>query len=224
MRIWKGLFYCFWMSDKPLIQEELAENISSMVSSFNCVENSLIFITCFAKTFQREWFGIDRWRMDKTMMFVRRFLRHVFKLIASKSWEEELVKSAADIFRKTVILSPESDKSSLGFQLHFTDVFLEELAKVGGENLSSSVVETFIQPWIELVTNSKDKRLREHAEERIFNHLLRQSDPGIDYQMKEDGVDDEEEMKDESDENSEEETMESSENDEKNSKNGTVAE
>ena len=27
MRIWKGLHYCFWMSDKPLIQEELAETI-----------------------------------------------------------------------------------------------------------------------------------------------------------------------------------------------------
>ena len=27
MRIWKGLHYCFWMSDKPLVQEELAETI-----------------------------------------------------------------------------------------------------------------------------------------------------------------------------------------------------
>ena len=35
MRLWKGLYYCFWMSDKPLIQEELAENISSFISCFN---------------------------------------------------------------------------------------------------------------------------------------------------------------------------------------------
>lgn len=212
MRIWKGLFYCYWMSDKPLVQEELAENISSMVSSFQTTDNSLVFVTCFAKTFQREWFGIDRWRMDKTMMFVRRFLRHVFKLMAAKSWEEELVKATTDIFRNTVVMSPESDNSSLGFQLHFTDVFLEELAKVGGESLSSSVVMTFIQPWVELVTTSKDKRLREHAEERIFNHLLRQSDPGIEYQMEEDGVGEEEGMElgsdGESDEGEEDESME----------------
>lgn len=31
LRIWKGLFYCMWMSDKPLIQEELSENIAHLM-------------------------------------------------------------------------------------------------------------------------------------------------------------------------------------------------
>ena len=35
LRIWKGLFYCYWMSDKPLVQEELAEKISAMVHCFD---------------------------------------------------------------------------------------------------------------------------------------------------------------------------------------------
>ena len=34
MRIWKGLHYCFWMSDKPLIQEELAETIGIVFFSY----------------------------------------------------------------------------------------------------------------------------------------------------------------------------------------------
>ena len=34
LRIWKGLHYCFWMSDKPLVQEELAESISSLIHCF----------------------------------------------------------------------------------------------------------------------------------------------------------------------------------------------
>ena len=81
MRIWKGLFYCYWMSDKPLVQEELAENISSMVASFQTTQDGLGFVQAFAKTFQREWFGVDQWRMDKTMMFVRRFLRTVTRMV-----------------------------------------------------------------------------------------------------------------------------------------------
>ena len=81
MRIWKGLFYCYWMSDKPLVQEELAENISSMVASFQTTQDGLGFLQAFAKTFQREWFGVDQWRMDKTMMFVRRFLRTVTRMV-----------------------------------------------------------------------------------------------------------------------------------------------
>lgn len=72
MRLWKGLHYCFWMSDKPLIQEELAESIGSMVTSFGCNESAaLLFASSFMRTMGREWVGIDRWRMDKFMMLVR---------------------------------------------------------------------------------------------------------------------------------------------------------
>ena len=72
MRLWKGLYYCFWMSDKPLIQEELAESIGSMVNSFGSNESAaLLFASCFMATLAREWVGLDRWRMDKFMMLVR---------------------------------------------------------------------------------------------------------------------------------------------------------
>merc|ERR1719430_1946529 len=192
MRIWKGLFYCYWMSDKPLVQEELVENISSMVGSFQTTQDGLGFVQAFAKTFQREWFGVDRWRMDKTMMFVRRFLRHSLKLVAKAEWEESLLESFIEVVRKEVVLTDPAN-TSLGFQLHFTDVFLEEVAKVGGEDLPAKVVGKLVQPWVELVATSTDLRLIEHTEERIFNHLLRQSDPGIKYQMEEDGIEEEDE-------------------------------
>merc|ERR1719495_379469 len=188
MRIWKGLFYCYWMSDKPLVQEELAESISGMIKSFQSNQDSLGFFQAFAKTFQREWFGVDRWRMDKTMMFVRRFLRQSLKQIANADWEESLLESYVEVIRNEVVLT-DAANASLGFQLHFTDVFLEEVAKVGGEDLPAKVVGKLVQPWVELVATSTDLRLIEHTEERIFNHLLRQSDPGIKYQMEEDGMD-----------------------------------
>ena len=34
MKLWKGLFYCMWMCDKPVIQEELADQISDMAHCF----------------------------------------------------------------------------------------------------------------------------------------------------------------------------------------------
>ena len=219
MRIWKGLFYCFWMSDKPLVQEELAENISSMVASFQSTEGSLIFLTCFCRTFQREWNGVDRWRMDKTMMFVRRFLRQTFKMVKSQDWDEDLVASMAGVLREHVVLST-PDKSSLGFQLHLTDVILEELAKVGGSTLAPGVVEVVVGPWVELVAGSNDTRLREHAEERIFNHLLRQSDPGIDYQMEEDGMGEEDEEGEEEEGGDDDEEMEVDGEEEETAENG----
>ena len=34
LRLWKGLHYCFWMSDKPLVQEELAGKIATLIHCF----------------------------------------------------------------------------------------------------------------------------------------------------------------------------------------------
>lgn len=67
-KLWKGLFYCMWMSDKPLIQEDLAETISSLVFSVTDRSLALKFVTVALKTMARDWSGIDTWRMDKFLM------------------------------------------------------------------------------------------------------------------------------------------------------------
>merc|ERR1719334_545639 len=124
--------------------------------------------------------------MDKFMMFVRRFLRQIFTYLAAHEWDNKMVSETADVFRNHIVFCPASD-TTLGFQLHFTDVFLEELAKVGGESLEERVLELFIQPYLDLLVTKGEERFRNHVVERIFKHLLRQSDPGIDWEMKEDG-------------------------------------
>lgn len=56
-----------WMSDKPLIQEECAENISDLI---HCLEfnGSMQFFKIGMLTLQNEWFGIDQLRLDKFLM------------------------------------------------------------------------------------------------------------------------------------------------------------
>ena len=68
LKIWKGLHYCMWMQDKPLIQEELSDNIANLIHSFNNAHTAMLFITTFYKTECREWTSIDKWRMDKFLM------------------------------------------------------------------------------------------------------------------------------------------------------------
>lgn len=68
MKLWKGLFYCMWMSDKPLIQEDLAEMISSLVHCVVDRKTGLRFTEAALKTMARDWPGIDVWRMDKFLM------------------------------------------------------------------------------------------------------------------------------------------------------------
>lgn len=68
MRLWKGLFYYMWMSDKPLIQEELAESLSKIVHCLKTKEVVLLYTECVLRTLGVEWFGIDQYRLDKFCM------------------------------------------------------------------------------------------------------------------------------------------------------------
>lgn len=68
MSLWKGLFYCMWMSDKMLIQEELAESLSKIVHCFNSKDIIMLYTACTLKTLATEWFGIDQYRLDKFSM------------------------------------------------------------------------------------------------------------------------------------------------------------
>ena len=201
MKLWKGLYYCFWMSDKPLVQEELAENIGSFVSCFKSQQSSLLFIKSFPLTLGREWAGIDRWRTEKFMMFTRRFLRHIFKFLAASHWDRGLVQETVKVFSENVILS-RPPKTNVDFQLHFTDVFLEELAKVAGQTLNTDLLQIILGPFIEVLRKCSEARFRDHVVERIFKHLLRQSDPGINWQNEEfdqDGEDENEAEEEEED-------------------------
>lgn len=73
MHLWKGLFFCMWMSDKPLTQEKLAESLASLLHSFDKKDVSIRFYGAFLKIMGKEWFGIDQWRIDKFMMVMKVF-------------------------------------------------------------------------------------------------------------------------------------------------------
>lgn len=83
-KLWKGLFYCtvrftpvsshadhmagYWMSDKPLIQQTLASDLSELLllvdppETSERLEAALAFLEGFWTAMVREWTGIDRLR------------------------------------------------------------------------------------------------------------------------------------------------------------------
>ena len=170
----------------------------------------------------REWIGIDRLRMDKFMMLARRQLRQAFVWLAKREWKQDVVEKMCKLFKDYVVRAnptPLDNKTSLGyqvislfvichsvikkyvrqFQLHFTDMFLEELAKIGGEELPDGVIRSFLQPFIEEIKLGHDDRLGDHIEERIFQHLMMQSDVGIAYEEEDSEDDEDDDVEDEMD-------------------------
>lgn len=45
-----------------------------------------LYFTVFLSTIRREWFGIDRLRLDKFMMLVRKFVRALFLYLQAQKW------------------------------------------------------------------------------------------------------------------------------------------
>lgn len=44
LKLWKGLFYCMWMSDKPLVQEELAKRECTVQTNTPCTLLKLLHV------------------------------------------------------------------------------------------------------------------------------------------------------------------------------------
>ncbi|XP_029169907.1 ribosomal RNA processing protein 1 homolog [Nylanderia fulva] len=180
MSLWKGLFYCMWMSDKMLIQEELAESLSKLVHCFNSKDTIILYTSSALMTLAIEWFGIDQYRLDKFSMLVRRILRQTFVICKNNSWNIEWVTEMSKMFLE-VFLHP---KTGLGFNLHMTEIYLEELAKVSNGNIPEDVVHEFIKPFVIYQMTTDDERQIKHIMQHVFRYLIFQSDIGLDYSEK----------------------------------------
>lgn len=180
MRLWKGLFYCMWMSDKYLIQEEVAESLSKIVHCFDVKDVVLLYTSCALKTLGTEWFGIDQYRLDKFSMLVRRIIRQTFKKCKERSWNIEWIKGISEILEKLLV----DPKICLGFNMHLTEVFLEELSKISDGAISEDIVTELIKPFILYFIIMDDERQIKHVMRHIFRYLIIQSDIGMDYMEK----------------------------------------
>ncbi|XP_017857807.1 PREDICTED: ribosomal RNA processing protein 1 homolog [Drosophila arizonae] len=182
MRIWKGLYYNVWMSDKPLVQEELAEQLAQMIDSFGGnTACSLAYFSAFMRTMCQEWFGIDQWRMDKFLMLVRRMLRYMLRLLKKSKWDKDLIEAFNKSMNESVLAA---QPKSRGITMHYMDVFFEELAKAANEEITAEQVNLFLRPFVHYVGTQRDAKLVSQCRTRVLYHLLYQSELGREYSEK----------------------------------------
>ncbi|XP_030284908.1 ribosomal RNA processing protein 1 homolog B [Sparus aurata] len=183
LKLWKGLFYCLWMQDKPLLQEELSKQISSLIHSFQHVDGQFLFLESFLQTFKREWTGIDRLRMDKFFQLVRFMFRQTFEMLKRKNWDSSVVSSFLELLTAQLLQS--SSGAPSGLQLHILDVYMTELAAVGSAELTADQNLTFIEPFCKTVSKTKDRILFSGICTNIFGTIIDQAPFAIDDLMKE---------------------------------------
>ncbi|KAI0318993.1 ribosomal RNA processing protein [Amylostereum chailletii] len=180
-KLWKGIFYCFWMSDKPLVQQALATELAELLLSIEPTTSSLDFLEGFWECLVREWSGIDRLRIDKYYMLIRRYVNASFRLLKKENWNVKFCQRYNDILtRQGGPLCPTDNRVPPSLAYHLCDIYLEELNKIieNAEEESSlpAPLTTLVSPFITLAARTPSNhtfgRVRSTVMDPLFDALV----------------------------------------------------
>jgi len=179
IKLWKGLFYCMWMQDKPLIQQELSARITDLIDSFSDTNDAIRFVKVCFMTHAREWVGIDKLRLDKFMMMLRDMLHKALLLVSSHQWTASLCQRLSAAISHSVMDS-HNTKLPLGLRFHFTDIFVDELKKVDTTELTNSTLVALLMPFITCIIQSNNailvKKVMSDVIEEVANVIEGKTD------------------------------------------------
>nr|KAF6478446.1 ribosomal RNA processing 1 [Molossus molossus] len=205
LKVWKGLFYCMWMQDKLLLQEELGRTISQLIHAFQTTEAQHLFLQTFWQTMNREWTGIDRLRLDKFYLLMRMVLNESLVALKMQGWEERQIEQLLELLT-TEILHPDSQAPN-GVKSHFIEIFLEELARVGAAELTAEQNLKFIDPFCRIAAQTKDSLVLHNITQGIFETIVEQAPFAIEDLMNELEEEEEEEEEEMSEEDEQEQDV-----------------
>ncbi|KAI1315876.1 hypothetical protein EDD11_000252 [Mortierella claussenii] len=177
MKLWKGLFYCMWMSDKPIIQQQLSETLSSLILRVPR-QGVMDFIATFWETMCAEWHGIDRLRLDKFYFLLRRFISYSFRMLKENEWDLATVEEYSNVMINGP-LNATSTKVPDGIRFHLIEIYLEELEKVVDVAHSGEVPTAHIlQPMFHLLGHTINGKVFKMVAEEVFESILKKTAAG----------------------------------------------
>ena len=171
IKIWKGLHYSMWYSDKPLTQESLALDISQIVSLLPDMGDAINFFGGFCETIAREWAGIDRQRLDKFYMFIKTALKCVLEFCAANDWKEEIVKSVVETLDIRIINSQCPDSISVFISEHLYTLYTE----VCTDSTSPFFITELLSCYVTVLSKTPKKDLSQVLMSNLFTPITSNS-------------------------------------------------
>ncbi|NP_001168446.1 uncharacterized protein LOC100382218 [Zea mays] len=173
IKLWKGLFFCFWHADKPLYQSSVATRLASAVSAPPSPTDGAAFLAAYLTTLRREWAHIDVHRLDKFYLLNRRFLHHAFLLLSANSFAPVVTSQVVSVLSDKALL-PEADSAaagtSRGLGYHVAEAFLDELLPVLPVTLET--VDALLAPFFIVLAKSTDRVMVSKVKTCVFERLL----------------------------------------------------
>lgn len=169
-KLWKGLFYCLWHSDKASAQGSLINRLSSLLVSLDPLL-SLQYFSVFLITLRREWTGIDRLRLDKFYLLVRKFVNGFFCLMRKHKWDLEYLGKFVEALEEKGLLANDNIFGN-GVNYHLVSVFLDESKGFKLPLERKEVMDCLFRPFFSLMERSPDKILVGKVKSCVFDTLL----------------------------------------------------
>jgi ribosomal RNA-processing protein 1 len=208
LKLWKGIFYCFWHSDKahvqvrilyacsytyqdtpvqshpinltiPILklQSELAERLADIKAHLP-QPIATAYFEAFIKTMRREWFGIDRIRLDKYLMLIRKFVNHSLRQLQASKWKTSQVQAFSTFLQNNVML-PEDTLPAAGVSYHIADIIIPELQNIveNNKNINNSppsdaTLKLLLAPFIKTTQLTGDPALLARLKSGFFSPLM----------------------------------------------------
>ncbi|KAH6888526.1 nucleolar protein,Nop52-domain-containing protein [Thelonectria olida] len=130
-KLWKGLFYALWMTDRPIPQQRLATDLADLLFALQppC---AIPWLRAFWAVVDAQWTDIDVLRLEKFLLLVRRvFAAHV-RLAKQSGYDAETVDAVLAVLAEFPF-EAEGDlrKVPVGIRLHALDIWVDELEREG---------------------------------------------------------------------------------------------
>ncbi|XWS14824.1 hypothetical protein CRYUN_Cryun35bG0041800 [Craigia yunnanensis] len=168
-RLWKGLFYCVWHADKLPAQSDLIEMLSSILPKLE-PGLSLQYFSVFLLTMRREWTGIDKLRLDKFYILIRRFLNCFFVMLKKWSWDLDFTRRSIRVLVDGTFLADDKFPGN-GVNYHIASVFIEEIRPF--LPVKKEVVEVLLEPFAGIIGKVSDKVLVGKIRSNVFDVFVK---------------------------------------------------
>lgn len=167
-KLWTGLYYALWMTDRPRPQQALASDLANLVSDLQsaCVEP---WLAAFWSVLGTQWPHIEALRLDKFLLLVRRVFSAHVRIVKEQGYKGALTEQVVGVFAKWCFDAEDEEKVALGLRLHVLDVWVDELeregaiaaAKEGNEDAKAFVEK--VGALVETLKRCPVKSLRQRA-------------------------------------------------------------
>ncbi|KAE8653941.1 hypothetical protein F3Y22_tig00117056pilonHSYRG00549 [Hibiscus syriacus] len=168
-RIWKGLFFCVWHADKLPIQSDLIEKLSSVLPKLE-PGLSLQYFSVFLLTMRREWTGIDKLRLDKFYLLIRRFFNSFFATLKRWKWDLDFTRRWIRVLVDETFLADDEFQGN-GVHYHIASVFIEELRPF--LPVENEVLEILLDPFVGIMGKVSDKVLVGKIKSNVFDVFVK---------------------------------------------------